>query len=240
MIDDFLDALAEGGDPSDPREISRIWELSAAFFAANGFDKMIYIDARPNAFTMMTTLPEAWLDRYREQDYARIDPFFSHCCTTLRPVSTGVAYAEAHAGLSRDQMDLIREASEFGINAGFSSTERLVGPDGVAGWNIGSSLSRTEVDALRAEREHMLRLAARHVHDMLASARTAASPRLSPREIQCLSFLAQGQRTKDIARLLALSPGTVELYIRNAREKLGGATREQAVAIAAAQGVLRP
>ncbi|MFN3825490.1 MAG: autoinducer binding domain-containing protein [Pseudorhodobacter sp.] len=238
-IDDFLDDLAGAGASLDTGTAGRVWDQTAALFAEFGFDKLIYVDAAPEGLCLLTTLPGAWADRYMDRNYAQIDPFFSHCCATFRPVSTGVAYSDRHDGLTGAQMALIREASEFGINAGFSSTLRLRGDRGAAGWNIGSSLSRREVDMLRAENEALLRLAARHAHDILTRARVATClPRLAPREVECLTLLAEGQRTKDIARGLGLSAAAVELYLRNARGKLGAATREQAVAMAAARGVL--
>lgn len=238
-VDEFLDSLQQIGQSGDFSTVDQVWDLTTAFFARNGFDKLIYLDAQPGSLTLMTTLPAEWIARYQDCGYARIDPFFSHCCTSFRPISTGVAYADRHTELSDAQMNLISEASEFGINAGFSSTLRLPGPHGVAGWNIGSSLSRAEVDALRAEHEDALRLAARYAHDELVRAQSACRvTALSPRETECLVLLARGQRTKDIARTLGISPASVELYLRNARDKLGAATREQAVAIALVQGLI--
>lgn len=240
MPDDFLDELYGVADSCPAASAGRIWDVTAAFFAASGFDKLIHIDTGPGHFALQTTLADAWVARYQDCGYAKIDPFLSRCCATFRPISTGIAYADMHQGLSAAQMNLIDEASNYGINAGFSSTIRRVGPQGLAGWNIGSSLSRHEVDRLRFHSEASLRLAARHAHEALEQARRQHSVRLSPREVQCLQLLAQGCRTKDIARALDLSNAAVELYLRNARRKLGAVTREQAIAIATAQGVVSP
>lgn len=57
-------------------------------------------------------------------------------------------------------------------------------------------------------------------------------PSLSPREQQCLMYLAQGLRVNALAAVLGTDPKTVEKQIASARAKLGAATREQAVAIA--------
>lgn len=240
VLNDFLEDLQSINGTDSADSAGQIWEMTSAFFAANGFDKLIHIDAGPGHFALQTTLPDAWVARYQERGYAGIDPFLSHCCVTFRPISTGIAYADMHQGLSAAQMNLIDEASSFGINAGFSSTIRLKGKDGLAGWNIGASLSRREVDSLRSHSEAALRLAARHAHDALERTRIEKSALLSPREVQCLRLLAQGYRTKDIARSLDLSTAAIELYLRNARRKLGAATREQAIAMVTAQGTVRP
>jgi DNA-binding CsgD family transcriptional regulator len=53
---------------------------------------------------------------------------------------------------------------------------------------------------------------------------------LSPRERDCLLWLASGLRTREIAARMGLARVTVDLHLRNARRKLGAATLPQAVA----------
>lgn len=60
----------------------------------------------------------------------------------------------------------------------------------------------------------------------------APVPNLSPRERQCLTFLAKGKRLKDIADSLGIKVKTVDKQVSSARDKLGATTNEQAVAIA--------
>jgi hypothetical protein len=175
MLDDFLEELYSPSEIDSADNARQIWDTTAAFFAENGFDRLIHIDAGPGHFALQSTLADAWVARYQDCGYAEIDPFLSRCCVTFRPISTGIAYADMHRGLSAAQMNLIDEASTFGINAGFSSTIRLKGKRGLAGWNIGSSLSRREVDTLRSHSEAILRLAAHHAHDALERTRIKKS-----------------------------------------------------------------
>ena len=53
---------------------------------------------------------------------------------------------------------------------------------------------------------------------------------LSDRERECLLWLSVGLRVSMIADKLAISESAVNLYITNAKHKLGSKTREQAVA----------
>lgn len=55
-------------------------------------------------------------------------------------------------------------------------------------------------------------------------------PHLSDRERDCLAFLADGRRDKEIADLLGITEATVRFHIDNARTKLGARNRAQAVA----------
>ena len=62
---------------------------------------------------------------------------------------------------------------------------------------------------------------------------------LTPREVECLTGLADGLNSAGIARRLKISVSTVAMHLTNARRKLHAATREQAIAIALRNGVLR-
>ncbi|MFC2950682.1 response regulator transcription factor [Marinicaulis aureus] len=77
-----------------------------------------------------------------------------------------------------------------------------------------------------------------HLASVLAYERLAAMPfeekvhpkLLSNRERECLTWLCAGLRVVAIAEKLSISNSAVNLYINNAKNKLGAKTREQAVA----------
>ncbi len=64
--------------------------------------------------------------------------------------------------------------------------------------------------------------------------------RLTPRELEILTYLAQGKSGAEIAAQLKLSPLTVRTFIRNLMEKLGVHSRVEAVSYALRQGLLDP
>lgn len=61
---------------------------------------------------------------------------------------------------------------------------------------------------------------------------------LSPRERDVLALLAHGNQTNRIAERLNISDVMVSKHFANARKKLGASTREQALALAMAGGVI--
>ena len=64
--------------------------------------------------------------------------------------------------------------------------------------------------------------------------------KLTARELDCLSLLAEGYRTVQIADQLNIKPVTVEFHLANVRNKLEAKTREQALVTAIMQGLMEP
>ena len=62
---------------------------------------------------------------------------------------------------------------------------------------------------------------------------------LTPREVEVLKHLAEGNRNKDIAGLLSISEETVKVHIKHIMEKLGANDRTQAVGIAVRRGIIQ-
>ncbi len=99
-----------------------------------------------------------------------------------------------------------------------------------------------EIEKIFSEHADVLRLTAFFAHQRLQAAleNEHRDIALSPREKECLLWVAQGLRSKQIADKLGLRPVTVELHLKNARTKLRAATREQAIAIALLNGLISP
>ncbi|MFF9558802.1 LuxR C-terminal-related transcriptional regulator [Streptomyces albus] len=66
----------------------------------------------------------------------------------------------------------------------------------------------------------------------------AERPRLTPRELDVLSYVALGCTNAEAARHLSLEPETVKAYLRSATRKLGVHSRHHAVAAARRWGLL--
>lgn len=220
-----------------------VWDAAAIYFACQGFDRIIYADLTTDVPLVSSTFPKSFSQYYSEVCNPADDPFFRHCCTTLTPIGTGIDYAPDYDYLTASELRIIATAHEAGMRAGFSCTFHKADMLGMGGWNLGSTLGRAEVEAIAAEKAFMLRLAALYIHQRMLELRQAAPNdpglALSPREHDCLAYLAAGLRTQQIADRLSIQPVTVELHFRRARERLGARTREEALAIALSRGLLR-
>lgn len=63
-------------------------------------------------------------------------------------------------------------------------------------------------------------------------------PELTPRELDVMWLVADGRTSKEIGRILSISPRTVEMHVRSSLRKLGCATRAGAVWRLASLGAL--
>jgi DNA-binding CsgD family transcriptional regulator len=63
---------------------------------------------------------------------------------------------------------------------------------------------------------------------MVDSSDNLGFKRLTPREREILRLIAQHRQSKEIARLLSLSPKTVEMHVLSARRRLAGLNRRDA------------
>jgi DNA-binding CsgD family transcriptional regulator len=66
--------------------------------------------------------------------------------------------------------------------------------------------------------------------ELSAGTSTAGTPKLTARELECLTWVSRGKTDQEIARLITVAPRTVRFHIDNAKAKLGVETRVQAVA----------
>jgi LuxR family transcriptional regulator len=74
----------------------------------------------------------------------------------------------------------------------------------------------------------------------LGRAQHGGAPHLTARELECLSWAAQGKTAADIACVLDRSVETVRLHLKRSIRKLGALNRPHAVAKAVSYGLLDP
>lgn len=236
-IENFIDriVLAESADA--------VWDATERYFSAHGFDRLIYANLTGTMPVLRNSFPDDFGEYYADVCNPADDPFFRYCCATLAPIGTGLDYADDYDYLTRSERQIIETAREAGMRAGFSCTFQLAGKSGMGGWNIGSTLTRGEVEAISGVHAQSLRLAALYAHERMSLLRDSTpahtGSKLSPREHDCLAYLAAGMKTQQIADALGIKPVTVELHLRRARERLGAKTREQALASALSSDLLR-
>ena len=135
--------------------------------------------------------------------------------------------------LTNKQKRLFEEASEFGIQHGF--TIPIHDRQGkVATLTLADCDSRSAFDARAEQYRHQLHLIAIYLHAQLRNVTPAAVSTASPMSDSAREVLpAMGSSRKErfgYAKIISVSRRTVVFHTENAKRKLGVATVQQAVA----------
>ncbi|MCW3783978.1 helix-turn-helix transcriptional regulator [Defluviimonas salinarum] len=176
-----------------------------------------------------------WVDRYIEQDYARIDPVVQGCFRRFHPVDWKLLDWSG-----RPARAFLSEAIDAGVgNQGFSVPIR--GPNGqFAMFTVSDRSGDARWRNFTAEHVADLILIAHFINLKALEIERGTDYRalhsLSPREVDALTKLAMGLNRAQAADSLAISEHTLRAYVESARFKLGAANTTQAVARAIAEG----
>lgn len=173
--------------------------------------------------------PAAWREHY-----------FYHYCWKHDPVAARVLTSRSSflwsevdvCGRARNVMDAASSYSlRDGLTIPFSSAPGTVSCISMAGRNCRFPPKGRRAVELMATYTHMKAL-------QLSPLQWSVAPRqsgsLSPRERECLRWVASGKSDWEIGTILSISERTARQHVENATRKLGCVNRPQAVAIAIA------
>ena len=215
-----------------------IQSLILALRDAYGIDHIVYhwVSADGEQYGCGTYAP-AWVQRYIDQDYIRVDPVVLGCYTRFHPVDwKNLDWTSKVARAFR------ADAVAHGVgNQGYSIPIR--GPSGqFALFTASHTCDDEEWARFTTNHQRELILIA-HWFNLkaleLGKDRTQEPSRqLSPREIDALTFLAMGYGRGQTAEMLSISEHTLRAYIESARYKLGTANTMHTVARALTEGLI--
>ena len=190
-------------------------------------------DPRPppvrNDYLWATTWPAGWLDRWTSRNYLQVDPVVRKIKMQNRPLR----WSRVQPGSGDPGSHVLAEAGEFGMRDGIAVP--VFNRDGLC---VVVSMAAEHYD-LSATDEAGLHLASIYFQGRLEHIRARSTlpqrgPKLTPRERECLSWVAAGKTDWETSQILNIAEQTVHEYVQNALIKLNATTRAQAVAIALA------
>jgi LuxR family transcriptional regulator len=184
-------------------------------------------------FIAMSNFPAAWVKRYREMNYVKVDPTVAHCRRSTAPLRwtdelflrTPAYRKDAYAhgichGLSQSVHDYRGNLSVIAVTRRHSpaSTDEFHGKSGQLLW-----LCNT-LHALLSD-------------PLLRYADNNYAP-LSDREIEVLRWSARGKTAAEVSQILAVTPRTVSYHVNSVIKKLNVSNKTSAVMLAAMDGVV--
>ncbi|MCE7508327.1 LuxR family transcriptional regulator [Alloalcanivorax xenomutans] len=233
--------LGKGHDPwEDIRESLRhcdsaesLSELHAAierFSQRLGFNHFFFMHVlSPHRIQGSTTLihnyPEAWCQRYHQENYHRMDPIVEHCRHHTVPVLWRNLF------VNDNQRFFVDQARTHGLKQGITFPIHATGEWGLLSFNW--HCAHHDDDFVDRSALLLGQLFASHALEGLrriqASKRdTAAEAALTQREKQCLLWAAEGKTAWETGQILDIAPRTVVYHLNNAVAKLDASNRTQA------------
>lgn len=224
----------------DMQSVDEVWQSFLAFSRryGYGFGAIINLPSprwRSEVGVRALTLPAAWSARYDTSNYVRRDPSVRALYHTRVPYTWAEALMFENYG--RPERNIVFEAAEHGLHSGF------VVP--IASGRTGSAVVSVagEEGAMSKRERSELHFAAIYAHARIreltpADGSNEVLPELSPRERECLEWVAMGKSDWEIGEILSIAERTAGAHIERAKQKLGVATRVQAVVYAIQCGAI--
>ncbi|MGE3719998.1 MAG: LuxR family transcriptional regulator [Bauldia sp.] len=212
-------------------KVLEVYELKSVAYLGAGLTDPA--DRRP--YLAVTYSPE-WVKHYKMEQFVEVDPAIQVGLRRVLPID----WAQFDR---KDQVvrRLFGEAREFGLGRQGISLP-------VHGRHGDRALVSITSDSCERDWEHLrlrymrdFQLMALHLHQAilrLEGGWSAPRAALSPRERECLQWVAEGKTYWECAVILGLSEHTVRCYLESARHKLGAANNSHAVNIAGRAALL--
>lgn len=237
-FEEFADGLTNFTDADS------VWRHTASLAYDFGFSSCSLTMAARQATGLESTylkcdLTEEFHDSYRNDGLIDCDPFLLFSCTGLAAKRIDSSNLSSFPGASIQHQAFLDHVAAAGASNGFAIPVRPAGDEIFGGWLFSSGEGSADFERLVGDHGRETHLAAVLAYERMAALGLGGpkpSNTLSPRERECLLWLCDGLRVSLIADKLAISESAVNLYISNAKRKLGAKTREQAVARALVRG----
>lgn len=195
---------------------------------------------RDSQLYVFATVDRGWLKTYEENDYIEVDPRVEISYDR----STMSTWSGVDLQGRSDRLDaFLRDAGRYGIRSGACFTLHNAYNDRVMiAYNSGRTRTcATDIEPYLAELYgfglHFQEVFMRSVIEKGLPSRLRGA-RLTPRELEALTYVAKGLTARDIAPKMSISPRTVRFHVDHACTKMGVLNREEAIALAVKGGLI--
>jgi DNA-binding CsgD family transcriptional regulator len=219
-----------------PATASRAFFDALAPFGARGFGARAYVaaggsdDGAPG-FVYAQVLPPRWRGSASARYVERLDPLPKAARRLARPAFLWSEASPRHDPKWAQYWDALGD-----LDLGEGTAVHFFAPNGMTS-RVSVGFDRKALDGAERRAIELASYALLMRLQALSPMAAARAGVLSPRERDCLAFVAQGFSDAEIAERLSLTRSTVHFYIEKAKRKLGARTRAQAVAHLVASGL---
>ena len=226
---DLIEASLGGGTA---QEIGGLFMATLQPFGVRAIYARAYVSSAPATEHVYSRLsPPGWESFYAEKRFQDVN----YLTREVRHRDRPFAWSRITLRTPRER-ELARALIDNGFPDGLAIP--VQGPDDYVGV---TSLAFDRLWSLSSDERSAISLAGLVLHERM---RTVTPPRpvspasLSPREIDCLAFIAEGRTDGEIANRLGISETTVIAHVQSLRRKLGARNRAHAVALGIVGGLV--
>jgi LuxR family quorum sensing-dependent transcriptional regulator len=181
----------------------------------------------PDEGMVLNNRPQAYIDRYKEQNYLVRDPLVTELRKSVHPYTWGDI--RQRRKLTKTEARIMDEGRDFGVREGIIipivtlsgslSVFSPCGPDPDL-----SQRARSAIELIGIYSQQALKRAL--IHDRREE---AAHAPLTPREREIMQWVAVGKSDEEIATLLSIGAATVTTHVESSKRKLDAFRRTYAV-----------
>ncbi len=189
---------------------------------------------------LISNYPSTWTSFYLQNHYERQDPVIIQALRRPEPFRWGLDIEPTP--ILTTGSALFEEAARFGIRCGFTIPVHD-GYGAIAAVTFAADERRSSFEQSIEKNARVLELIAMYFHAHVRRTTMTTTlidgSALSPREIECLKWAAEGKSAWDTGQIMGISRYTVAFHLENAKVKLGVRSTIQAVARLAASNCAR-
>ena len=208
-----------------------------------GFDRLLYVSTRfatgsalGNAGDqlILTNYCEDYLREFVDTGLYQHGPMLKWALNNTGACSwSAIAEFVSKQEITPQMQDVLNLNKRYGVTAGYTISFQPINERSRSAISLAmnQNKSQSEADAIWMKHgdEILLINKVAHTKSLTLPHNTSSGKRLTGRQREVLSWVSDGKTIQDIAKILAVSPQTVEKHLRLARDTLDVETTAQAI-----------
>ncbi|MBO9474420.1 autoinducer binding domain-containing protein [Shimia sp. R10_1] len=219
-------------------EVGRTLNLPCIdFICANNFSNW------QRTLFIRTSYDSSWLNAHNnDPEVSKWSYFRTHAINCLTPIAVGLEFADEFHHIPQQRYQVLKEAAEHGMRAGFSIPLRLNAPPQAALITFCGDHSKREMRHIIQTHGWVLNTVAMMGHQRYLAhfaAEFTQRNQISDKQRELLEMIGAGLQDKMIAQKLDISVSAVRQRMKNILAKTGLANRADLAALAMSAGLVK-
>ena len=201
-----------------------------------------FVNWQPTLF-IRTSYDSTWLNQRNEDpELSKWSYFRTHALYHLTPIAVGLAFVDEYHHIPQARYEVLKDAAERGIRAGFSIPLRLHAPPQAALITFSGDHSKREMHHIIQTHGWVLHVVAMAGHQRYLAhfaAEFTQRNKISEKQRELLEMIGAGLQDKVIAERLNITVSAVRQRMNSILQKTGLSNRADLAALAMSAGLVQ-